>query len=74
MHSAMDAQCDIPDVGGCGGDFGVVFFYTFILITALCLLNIFVAVRPALRARSRGTSNMLSITLYNTPLTIMSYR
>ena len=45
VHSAMDGQCDIPDVGGCGGAFAVPFFYIFVLLAAMCLLNIFVAVR-----------------------------
>ncbi len=44
LHSTNDGQCHIPDVGGCGGDFSVPFFYSFVMIAALCLLNIFVAV------------------------------
>jgi hypothetical protein len=44
LHSAMNARCDIPDVGGCGEDIAVVFFYSFVLIAAFCLLNISVAV------------------------------
>ena len=53
LHSAIDGQCNIPDVGGCGGDIAVPFFYSFVLFAALCLLNILVAV-------SRGVATTAS--------------
>jgi hypothetical protein len=44
LHTTLGGECNIADEGGCGGDFAVVFFYSFVLVAALCLLNIFVAV------------------------------
>lgn len=52
LHSAAEERCVIPGAGGCGGTaVAVVFFYTFILIASLILLNLFVAVSGSKRAQ-----------------------
>jgi hypothetical protein len=64
MHSFMKGECEVPEIGRCGGRYVAgIYFYSYMLLASFTLLNLFVAVCVRCTRLHAYASNRLALSV-----------